>query len=192
MGSSTWDQVRERYLDEANILTISEDLYLVIDRLPQNTEISVQVEKFLKLKFAHTEFLSIQSIKAKDLIDFPEVVIKNGQKKEEKLSWTPELVACYAIHMGYRRLQWPKNMIRRHYDVLVYKSSKYLNTSSLMTDLLSEWTKYETNEINLYKRAVSDGLMPNQDDINKLSFPTAFYEDQNFEVDELRNVRRKN
>jgi hypothetical protein len=191
MGFNTWEQTHEQYFNVAGIQAVSKNLYLSIDKLPRNSEIDDAVSHIVMLNETDDNFTPIQAIRSKDIQNFPEVVIEKQDGETINLFWTPELIACYATLLGYKRLQWSKNMLRTHYDVLVPNTSQYDSVQALMKVQLLKWLPYEANEINLYKRASEIYLLPKRDDISKQRFATAFYDECDLMLDEVGNVRSK-
>ena len=188
-SQSTWDQVHEARLRDANIVPVSQDLLLAGRAIAHTEALDGLVTQRVQESLEQCGFVATRTLKASDYTELP--VVRNREFPEEFLTWTPELFISYAEQLGYRRLSWPKSMIMTNCDVLVAQKSPIASMQALVARQLDEWLRTQTNESSLFCNAVAAGLVPDRQDQRKWHFSNYFLQEQGFVIDELGNMGRQ-
>ncbi|MCG0724116.1 hypothetical protein IMAU70042_02312 [Lactiplantibacillus plantarum] len=186
---STWEQIYEARLINAQIVPVSQDLLLAGRNIGHTAELDAIVGQRMQAMLKRRDYVATRTLVASDYAGLP--IVHNREFPEETMEWTPELFISYAEQLGYRRLSWPNQMIQTNCDVLVAKPAPYQSMQELVAWLLVQWLRTETNEANLFQKAAAQGLVPKREDPNKWRFSNYFMEEQGFIVDKLGNVGRR-
>lgn len=186
---STWEQIHEARIINAQIVPVSQDLLLAGRNIGHTAELDAIVGQRMKAMLKRRDYVATRTLVASDYAGLP--IVHNREFPEETMEWTPELFISYAEQLGYRRLSWPNQMIQTNCDVLVATPAPYQSMQELVAWLLVQWLRTETNEANLFQKAAAQGLVPKREDPNKWRFSNYFMEEQGFIVDKLGNVGRR-